>query len=168
MPADTLTHMATDELTADDLTTAVVELPFHHRVRAGVSKSENWLQLVRFGVVGVSGYIVNTVSFWFCLHVIGLDYKIALPIAYLAGVINNFTWNSRWTFTHERESHTAVQGAKFLVVSTVAFGCNYGLVVAGVHWFQLFSQHKVVINALANIMVIPVNFLGQKLWSFKK
>ena len=130
--------------------------------------SENWLQLIRFGVVGVSGYIVNTVSFWFCLHVIGLDYKIALPIAYLAGVINNFTWNSRWTFTHERESHTAVQGAKFLVVSTVAFGCNYGLVVAGVHWVHLFSQHKVVINALANIMVIPVNFLGQKLWSFKK
>jgi dolichol-phosphate mannosyltransferase len=168
MPADTLTDMATDELTADDLTTAVVELPFHHRVRAGVSSSENWLQLIRFGIVGVSGYIVNTVSFWFCLHVIGLDYKIALPIAYLAGVINNFTWNSRWTFTHERESHTAVQGAKFLVVSTVAFGCNYGLVVAGVHWVHLFSQHKVVINALANIMVIPVNFLGQKLWSFKK
>ncbi|HEY3774395.1 MAG TPA: GtrA family protein [Solirubrobacteraceae bacterium] len=168
MPADTLTHMATDELTADDLTTAVVELPFHHRVRAGVSSSENWLQLIRFGIVGVSGYIVNTLSFWFCLHVIGLDYKIALPIAYLAGVINNFTWNSRWTFTHERESHTAVQGAKFLVVSTIAFGCNYGLVVAGVHWVHLFSQHKVVINALANIMVIPVNFLGQKLWSFKK
>jgi putative flippase GtrA len=168
MPADTLTEMPTEEFTADDLTTAVVELPFHHRVRAGVSKSENWLQLVRFGVVGVSGYIVNTVTFWFCLHVIGLDYKVALPIAYLAGVINNFTWNSRWTFTHERGSHTAVQGAKFLVVSTVAFGCNYGLVVAGVHWVHLFSQHKVVLNAIANILVIPVNFLGQKLWSFKK
>lgn len=168
MPADTLTEMPAEEFTADELTTAVVELPFHHRVKAGVSSSENWLQLVRFGVVGVSGYIVNTVSFWFCLHVIGLDYKIALPIAYLSGVVNNFTWNSRWTFTHERESHTAVQGAKFLVVSTVAFGCNYGLVVAGVHWVHLFSQHKVVINALANILVIPVNFLGQKLWSFKK
>ena len=50
--------------------------------------------------------------------------------------------------------------------SDVFFPC--GLVVAGVHWVHLFSQHKVVINALANIMVIPVNFLGQKLWSFKK
>jgi len=165
MPVDTFTDMSAEEMTADDLTTAVVELPFHHRVRAGVSSSENWLQLIRFGVVGCSGYIVNTVSFWLCLHAVGLDYKIALPIAYLAGVVNNFTWNSRWTFTHERESHPAVQGMKFLVVSTVAFGFDYVLVVAGVHWTSI---DKVVLNAIANILVIPVNFLGQKLWSFKK
>ena len=160
--------MPAEELTADELTTAVVELPFHHRVRAGVASGENWLQLIRFGVVGASGFAVNTLTYWLCLKVLHIDYKIALPIAYLAGVVNNFTWNSRWTFTHERESHTAVQGMKFLVVSTIAFGCNYGLVVAGVHWVHWFSMHKVFINAIANILVIPVNFLGQKLWSFKK
>jgi putative flippase GtrA len=165
MPADTFTEMSADEMTADDLTTAVVELPFHHRVRAGVSSSENWLQLIRFGVVGCSGYIVNNLAFAILLHLAGVDYKIALPIAYLAGVVNNFTWNSRWTFTHERESHPAVQGVKFLVVSTVAFVVVYVLVVAGVHWTSL---DKILINAIANILVIPVNFLGQKLWSFKK
>jgi putative flippase GtrA len=165
MPVDTLTEMPAEELTANDLTTAVVELPFHHRVKAGVASGENWLQLIRFGVVGCSGFAVNTVTYWLCLSVVGLDYKIALPIAYLAGVINNFTWNSRWTFTHERESHTAVQGAKFLVVSAFAFGINYGINVALVHWT---SMHKVPIEIISNILVIPVNFLGQKLWSFKK
>ncbi|HLI60838.1 MAG TPA: GtrA family protein [Solirubrobacteraceae bacterium] len=165
MPADTLTDMPAEEMTADDLTTAVVELPFHHRVRAGVAKGENWLQLIRFGVVGASGFIVNTVTYALCLKVIGLDYKIALPIAYLAGVINNFTWNSRWTFTHKRDSHTAVQGMKFLVVSTIAFGVNYGLNVGLVHWTSL---QKVPIEVISNILVTPVNFLGQKLWSFKK
>jgi putative flippase GtrA len=164
MPADTLTHMATDELTADDLTTAVVELPFHHRVKAGVASGENWLQLIRFGVVGCSGFAVNTVTYALLL-MIPIDYKIALPIAYLAGVINNFTWNSRWTFTNERETHTAVVGMKFLVVSAVAFGVNYGINVAFVHWTSL---HKVPIEIISNILVIPVNFLGQKLWSFKK
>jgi putative flippase GtrA len=54
---------------------------------------------------------------------------------------------------------------KFLVVSTVAFVVVYVLVVAGVHWTSL---DKILINAIANILVIPVNFLGQKLWSFKK
>jgi len=165
MPADTLTEMPAEEFTADELTTAVVDLPFHHRVRVGISSGENWLQLIRFGVVGASGFAVNTVMFALCLKVLHLDYKIALPIAYLAGVVNNFTWNSRWTFTNDRESHTAVQGVKFLVVSTVAFGVNYGLVVAFVHWTTL---DKVLIDVIANILVTPVNFLGQKLWSFKK
>jgi putative flippase GtrA len=165
MPVDTLTEMPAEELTANDLTTAVVELPFHHRVKAGVASGENWLQLIRFGVVGCSGFAVNTVTYWLCLSVIGLDYKIALPIAYLAGVINNFTWNSRWTFTHERESHTAVQGAKFLIVSAFAFGINYAINIAFVHWT---SMHKLSIEIISNILVIPINFLGQKLWSFKK
>ena len=164
MPADTLTEMPAEEMTADELTTAVVDLPFHHRVRAGVASGENWLQLIRFGVVGASGFAVNTVTYALLL-LIPIDYKLALPIAYLAGVINNFVWNSRWTFTHKRESHTAVQGVKFLVVSAGAFGVNYAINVAFVHWTSL---HKVWIDIIANILVTPVNFLGQKLWSFKK
>jgi putative flippase GtrA len=148
----------------EEMSTAVVELPFHHRIRIGIAKGENWLQLIRFGVVGTSGFIVNTVAFALLLHEAGLDYKVALPIAYLAGVINNFIWNSRWTFSDKKGSHPAVQASKFLVVSTVAFGVDYGIVVAFVHWTSL---EKVLIQVIANILVIPVNFLGQKLWSFR-
>ncbi len=160
MCADTLSEMPSEELT-----TAVVDLPFHHRVRVGISSGENWLQLIRFGVVGASGFAVNTVVFALCYKVLHIDYKLALPIAYLSGVINNFTWNRRWTFTNDRETHTAVQGMKFLVVSTVAFAVNYVLVIAFVHWT---TMDKVLIDVIANILVTPVNFLGQKLWSFKK
>jgi putative flippase GtrA len=150
---------------AEQMTTAVVDLPFHHRVRIGIQRGENWMQLIRFGVVGTSGFIVNTVAFAVLLHVIGLDYKIALPIAYLAGTINNFIWNSRWTFNHKKEAHPVEQGVKFFIVSTFAFGADYGIVVAFVHWTSL---EKVLIQVIANILVIPVNFLGQKLWSFRR
>ena len=146
------------------MSTAVVDLPFHHRIRLGMQEGENWLQLVRFGVVGTSGFIVNTAVFALLLHVVGLDYKIALPLAYLAGVINNFIWNSRWTFSDKKGTHPAVQATRFLVVSAFAFGADYGIVVAFVHWT---SMEKVLIQVIANILVIPVNFLGQKLWSFR-
>ena len=159
MPADTFPEMAIDEMS-----TAVVDLPFHHRVRIGISSGENWLQLVRFGCVGCSGFVVNVVAFWLCLHALGLDYKVADPIAYLGGVINNFYWNRKWTFGHKRDAHPAQQGWKFLVVSAVAFGCNYGLVIGFVHWTSL---QKTVCDIFANILVIPVNFLGQKFWSFR-
>ena len=160
MPADTVTEMPVEEMS-----TAVVDLPFHHRVRIGISSGENWLQLIRFGVVGASGYVVNLVAFAICLHVIKLDYKVALPIAYLAGTINNFIWNRRWTFGHKKEAHPVEQAIKFLIVSAVAFAVDYVIVIAFVHWT---SMDKVFIQAIANILVIPVNFLGQKLWSFKK
>ena len=149
----------------EELSTAVVELPFHHRVRIGISSGENWLQLIRFGVVGVTGYAVNLVVFAVCVHLLSIDYKVASPIAYLAGTINNFIWNRRWTFGHKKEAHPVEQAAKFFVVSCGAFGVDYGIVVAFVHWT---SMEKVLIQAIANILVIPVNFLGQKLWSFRR
>jgi putative flippase GtrA len=153
------------DMPAEQMSTAVVDLPFHHRIRIGISRGENWLQLIRFGVVGTSGFIVNTVAFAVCLHVVGLDYKIALPIAYLAGTTNNFIWNSRWTFNHKKEAHPAEQALKFFIVSAFAFGADYGIVIAFVHWTNM---EKVLIQVIANILVIPINFLGQKLWSFRR
>jgi putative flippase GtrA len=160
MPADTFTEMP-----AEEMSTAVVELPFHHRVRIGISSGENWLQLIRFGVVGCSGYAVNLIVFAACVHVLAIDYKLASPIAYLAGTINNFIWNRRWTFGHAKEAHPVGQGVKFFIVSLVSFGVNYGILVGLVH---SSGMDKVLAQAIANICGIPINFLGQKLWSFKK
>src|ERR1700748_2416517 len=56
------------EMPAEKLTTAVIDLPFHHRVRLGVRKGQNWMQLVRFCGVGASGYAVNLVSFAILVH----------------------------------------------------------------------------------------------------
>ena len=160
MPADTL-----DDMSVEEMSTAVVDLPFHHRVRLGVSSGENWLQLIRFGVVGCSGYAVNLIAFALCVHVLGIDYKIASPIAYLVGTVNNFIWNSRWTFNHKKEAHPVVQAIKFFIVSLVSFGVNYGILVGLV---SSTGMEKVLAQAIANICGIPVNFLGQKLWSFRR
>jgi putative flippase GtrA len=150
---------------ADQMSTAVVDLPFHHRVRIGIQRGENWLQLIRFGVVGASGYAVNLAVFAVCVHVLSIDYKLASPIAYLAGTINNFIWNSRWTFNHKKEAHPVEQAVKFFIVSLASFGVNYLILVGLV---SSTGMEKVLAQAIANICGIPVNFLGQKLWSFKR
>jgi putative flippase GtrA len=160
VPADTF-----DEMSVEEMSTAVVELPFHHRVRIGISSGENWLQLIRFGVVGCSGYAVNLIAFAVCVHVLGIDYKVASPIAYLAGTVNNFIWNRRWTFGHKKETHPVEQAIKFFIVSLVSWGVNY-LVLVGL--VSTLGMEKVLAQAIANICGIPVNFLGQKLWSFRR
>jgi putative flippase GtrA len=131
------------------------------RVRAGLRKRSNWEQLVKFCVVGATGYIVNLVVF--SLLVVGLDihYIPAAICSFLVAVTNNYTWNRIWTFRSQR-GHVAYQGMRFLVVSTVALGANLLVLELLVR----ADLTEVVAQAIAIVLVTPVNFVGNKLWSF--
>lgn len=134
----------------------------HLRVRHGLRRPGNWLELIRFLAVGASGYVVNLVTFAICVHAIGIDYRLAAVLAFLVALTNNFVWNRHWTFD-AREGHAGAQAVRFVVVSVGAFLVNLGvleLLVAGA------DVAKVPAQALAIIAAMPVNFLGNKLWTF--
>jgi putative flippase GtrA len=135
---------------------------FHIRVRHGVRKPHNWLQLVRFGAVGASGYVVNLAVFAFCVHVVGIDYRVSAVLAWIVSVTNNFWWNRHWTFG-AKEGHPVQQAIRFFAVSLVVFGFSYGVLVALVGG----GVSKDLAQAIAVAAGTPLNFLGQKLWSFK-
>jgi putative flippase GtrA len=146
----------------EELTTTV-ELPFRVRVRHGVRRTHNWLQLIRFATVGASGYVVNLAVFAACVHLLGIDYRVAAVIAFVVSVINNFWWNRHWTFDAKHE-HPMFQGARFFTVSVVAFGFTYVVLVSLVSGA---GMSKVVAQAIAIVAGTPLSFLGQKLWSFR-
>src|SRR5579864_524778 len=140
-----------------------VSIKLHVRLRHGVRKPHNWLQLVRFGAVGATGYVVNLVAFAVCVHAVGIDYRISAVIAWVISVLNNFWWNRHWTFG-AREAHPVHQGARFFAVSLLAFGFTY-LVLIGL--VSGAGVTKVPAQAIAIAAGTPLNFVGQKLWSFK-
>jgi putative flippase GtrA len=146
----------------EDFSTAV-ELPFRARVRHGVRKPQNWWQLIQFGAVGATGYIVNLVAFAICVHLLGIDYKIGAPIAFVISVINNYWWNRHWTFRTNR-AHPVHQGLKFFAVSLVAFGFSYVILVSLVDGA---GTAKIVAQAVSIAAATPLSFIGQKLWSFR-
>jgi putative flippase GtrA len=146
----------------DELSTAV-QLPIRHRVRHGVRRTRNWLQLVRFATVGASGYAVNLVVFSACVHMFGIDYKVAAALAFVVSVGNNFWWNRHWTFDAKHD-HPIFQGARFFTVSLVAFGFTYVVLVALV---STAGTPKVIAQAIAIVAGTPLSFIGQKLWSFR-
>jgi putative flippase GtrA len=143
--------------------TSTVEVPFRVRVRHGVRRGHNWVQLIRFATVGASGYVVNLGVFAACVHLLSIDYKIAAVIAFVVSVINNFWLNRHWTFDAKHE-HPMFQGARFFTVSLVAFGFTYLVLLVLVEGVGL---SKVVAQAIAIAAGTPLSFLGQKLWSFK-
>jgi putative flippase GtrA len=153
-----------DELATVDLPhTHSVPLPFRHRVRHGVRKPHNWFQLGRFVAVGATGYVVNLAVFAACVHLLGINYKIAAVVAFVISVLNNFWWNRHWTFG-AKEAHPMHQGARFFAVSLIAFGFSYVLLISLVDGAGF---PKVIAQAISIAAATPLSFVGQKLWSFR-
>ncbi|MGH2913963.1 MAG: GtrA family protein [Solirubrobacteraceae bacterium] len=148
---------------SDELTSAVT-LPLRHRVRHGVRKPGNWLQLVRFGAVGATGYVVNLVVFALCVHPLAIDYKLAAVISFVVSVLNNFWWNRHWTFSTQREDHPVLQGVRFFAISLVAFAFSYAILISLVDGA---GASKVLAQAISIVCATPLSFVGQKLWSFR-
>ena len=140
-----------------------VELKLHVRVGHGVRRAHNWLQFVRFGAVGATGYVVNLGVFALCVHAFGIDYRVAAVIAWVVSVLNNFWFNRHWTF-RAKEAHPVQQGARFFAVSLVAFGFTEAVLIGLVSGAGLT---KVLAQAIAIAAGTPLNFVGQKLWSFR-
>jgi dolichol-phosphate mannosyltransferase len=131
------------------------------RVRAGMRKRKNWEQLAKFCVVGATGYLVNLGVYALLLDGLDMHYISAAVGSFLVAVTNNYLWNRLWTFRAQRGG-VAYQGMRFLIVSSVALLAN--LVV--LHLLVTVGLGEVVAQAIAIVLVTPVNFVGNKLWSF--
>ncbi|HEX4720032.1 MAG TPA: GtrA family protein [Thermoleophilaceae bacterium] len=135
----------------------------HLRVRHGLRKPHNWFQLGKFLLVGSSGYVVNLIVFTFSLKVLGVHHIAAATIAFGVAVMNNFWWNRHWTFA-ARGGHAGFQAARFFTVSVIAFLIQLAILELLVTGPDL---PKVLAQAISLVLATPVNFIGNKLWSFR-
>jgi len=142
---------------------AVAATTIRARATRALRRRHNWEQLAKFCVVGASGYVVNLGVYALLLNWANLDYRIAATGSFLVAVTNNYTWNRAWTFRHQR-GHMAHQGLRFLIVSVIVYGANLVLLTV----FVEAGLGKIVSQAIAVVLVTPLNFLGNKLWSFRR
>jgi putative flippase GtrA len=126
-------------------------------------RPENWVQLAKFASVGVTGYIVNLAVYTALVRGAGWHYALAATASFLVAVTNNYLWNRLWTFRDQR-GHVAFQGLRFLTVALVAYVANLGILTALIS----LGVDKVGAQAIAIVLVTPLNFVGNKLWSFRR
>jgi len=137
--------------------------------------SRNARQFTKFAIVGGSGVIVNLAVFnatliaWHLatgrpLSNLGLtaDYT-ANGLGFVVSVVSNYYFNRRWTF--RSTGRVATEFAKFLTVSVVAYGVNLGIFTIAHTVFDLRGNLS---QLIAIACVMPVNFIANKLWSFRE
>ena len=135
---------------------------FAYRLGAAARRPASWWQLVKFGLVGGSGYLINLAVFALLSGNLGVHHMIAAVGAFCVAVSSNFFWNRHWTFA-AGDGHAGFQAARFFAVSLAALLINLAVLealVGGTSLGDLSAQ------AIAVAVAMPFNFLGNKLWTF--
>jgi dolichol-phosphate mannosyltransferase len=142
---------------------AAVATGLRARATHALRQKHNWTELAKFCVVGASGYIVNLGVYTALLNGADLHYRLAATGSFVVAVMNNYLWNRLWTFRHSR-GHFGFQGLRFFVVALIAYAGNLLILTALVK----LGVGEIVSQAIAIVLVTPANFIGNKLWSFRR
>ena len=123
---------------------------------------EDWAQLVRFCLVGASGYLVNLAVFSVLLKGLGAHHLVAAIGAFFVAWTTNFVLNKHWTFRRHGLS-TLQQGTRNLAVSLIGLSLN-------LLFLEILVQSgmpEIPAQAIAIAAVTPVSFLVNRRWSFR-
>jgi dolichol-phosphate mannosyltransferase len=133
-----------------------------YRLGAAARRPASWWQLLKFGLVGGSGYLINLAVFAVLSGNLGVHHALAAVGSFCVAVSSNFFWNRHWTF-RAGHGHAGFQAARFFAVSVGALLINLVVLealIAGAEMGDLSAQ------AIAVAVAMPFNFLGNKLWTF--
>ncbi|TCH99752.1 GtrA family protein [Roseococcus sp. SYP-B2431] len=117
-----------------------------------------FLQFLRFGVVGVAGFLVDagvlTAMLW-----LGLGPYAGRVVSYLAAASTTFGLNRAWTFrSASREAPVAAQWGRFVLLNLIGFVANYGTYAALLAGTQTVAAHPVIGVAAGSLAGMFINF----------
>ena len=125
------------------------------------SGKDNFIQFIKFGLVGVSNTAVGF-GVYYLLYYCGVHYLIANIVSWLVSVFNAFYWNNKYVFQSGSNwwitlFRTYVSYGASLVVSTLIM---YALV-------EFLHVSPVIAPVICLLITVPLNFLLNKFWAFK-
>ena len=125
------------------------------------------LQFVKFGLVGVSNTLVSWAVYYLFLWLNEDLYMAGTVAGTVVSIYNAFFWNDRFVFKggdRDRKSRLKRLGKTY-----VSYGFTSLLSIALV-WAEvnLLGISKALAPIVTLVVTIPLNFLINKFWTFKK
>jgi len=146
-------------------------------------------QIAKFGIIGVGNVLVDlgvlsliTILFSSYLKIEAKDamigaitfYSLFKSVSFIVANINSYFWNKYWTFNQGAKKQTKSEFLQFFAVSVIGFLIN--VFVASVVFNMIIGslvtmtggQLGLIGAAAGSIVGLAWNFVGYKLWVFKK
>ncbi len=132
-----------------------------------LQKNNLALRFIKFGIIGFSGMLVNTLILWILHDYSGMQIYFASPIAIVFAIFNNFSWNDRFTWKENRNKrhNNYIQRLwKYYFSASIGAFLNYLVLLIltlGFDWYYLISNLAGILTGMVS------NFLLGEFWVFK-
>ncbi len=125
-------------------------------------------QFVRFGLVGIGGFVVDVTVLYLALSLLGVGPYAGRGISYL--VAATFTWyfNRRITFADRRSDAAGREWGTFVVLNGVGGALNYATYAVFLHYFRSSGVAPAIGVALGSLAGLLANFTLSRQIVFRK
>ena len=115
-------------------------------------------QFLRFGVVGVIGFVVDTAVLYAGLAV-GAGLYLGRAVSYVVAATATWALNRAWTFrSARRDQPVTAQWGRFVLLNLAGFAANYGTYAALVAGVPLVAAQPVLGVAAGSLAGMFINF----------
>jgi len=124
-------------------------------------------QFLRFGLVGIAGYVVDASVLTALVELLSIDPYSARVVSFLCAASTTWGLNRHFTFAKLPEQKAGRQWLGFLLVSTGGAVINYGAYVVALHVWPLAYDYPAIGAAIGAIAGMLFNFPAAKLLVFR-
>src|SRR6476620_7297924 len=118
---------------------------------------------LRFGVVGLSGIVVNSAILWTLVRELHLPVTLGSVLATEVAILSNFLLNDRWTFRGARERSFRQRLMRFNGVALGGMAITAGILTALASYTHL---HLLFANVLAVGAATGWNYVVNSRWTW--
>lgn len=123
------------------------------------------LQFVKFGFVGILNNVISFITYIVLVRN-GIHYTPANIIGFTVSVFNSYYWNNKYVFAMNSrrvwwktflKTYISYAGTGILLSNTL-------LII----WIEVCGISKTIAPLINIIVTIPINFLVNKYWAYRK
>jgi putative flippase GtrA len=129
---------------------------------------ETLKRIIKFGMIGTVGFMVDAAVLWVCTKTFGLDPYTARLISYVVAATATWMGNRLFTFADRPKTSIAKQWLSFLMFNACGFVVNYSVYAMLVANIPYVYEHPVWAVAAGSLAGMTINYVASTRFIFPK
>ena len=145
------------------------------RLNISDEKMDTLMQFIKFGIVGLSNPVISYVIYVGVLLLFQknkmiptIDYLVAQVIAFILSVLWSFYWNNKYVFQKKDDEERNLLQSLIKTYISYAFTGLFLNSILSLLWVEIVHIPKMVAPIINLLVSVPINFLMNKFWAFRK